>query len=131
MALIEWREEYSLDIPAVDDEHKAMIELINELGEELLDRRRKETILEFLREIKEVITAHFSTEEQLMREQHYPEYLAHKADHERLLVELGTIVHDLKEDRLVEPEVIGSRLDNWFGAHFHSYDARMHEVIHE
>ena len=37
MTLIEWKEQYSLGVPAVDHEHRALVDLINSIGGEMLN----------------------------------------------------------------------------------------------
>ena len=92
MSLLKWKPAYSLAIPSVDLEHREMIALINECYSRLGDNRNEGAIEEFLGEIHSNISAHFALEEQMMRKAAYPEYEAHKADHEGLLEEIRDLV---------------------------------------
>ncbi len=47
MPLVQWKDEYSVGIDAVDYEHKQLIELINRLGEELAPENSKLTVPAF------------------------------------------------------------------------------------
>ena len=69
MALIEWRDEFSTGDPAVDHEHRELVELINELHGKLSSGDHStEAVENFLGEIYLKITAHFALEERMMRE---------------------------------------------------------------
>ena len=128
MTLLEWKDEYCLGIPAVDEEHRELIELINELHAELQAGESGITVLDFLGEIYARISAHFALEEKVMRDQEYDELADHKADHERLLDELRDLM-DACEDRLVSEAELSGRLDDWFAVHFRTRDARLHRHL--
>jgi len=130
MALIEWKDSYALGVPSVDLEHRQLIDLINELHEKLCrEREAPSTVVEFLGELVTRVGAHFALEERLMRTSDYPDYPAHKADHERLLDEIRDLMDDY-EDRL-HPDLaaFAASLDTWFTAHFRSHDAKLHGKV--
>ena len=92
MALVEWKAEYKIGIPAVDYEHRGLIDLINNLHADLSGKPEKAEVLACLGEIYARISAHFALEERVMRERRYDQYADHKEDHERLLDEIRDIM---------------------------------------
>ena len=129
MALLTWKQEFAVGIPAVDHEHRELIDLINSLHENLVGQFEDDVVLDFLGEIYTRISAHFALEEKLMRDRGYDEYLKHKDDHERLLDDIRNIMDDY-EDGFVFSEVeLTGRLNEWFGAHFGTHDARLHSRL--
>jgi len=130
MTLIEWRDEFSLGIPSVDHEHKELIELINATHERLRHGARHADVEDFLGEMFARISAHFALEERTMLAQAYPEYWAHKGDHERLLDQLRDIMDDFEASDALDVDVLSTRLDDWFTIHFKTFDARLHQRIH-
>lgn len=129
MSLIEWKEQYNLGVPAVDYEHRELIELINELYASVGGEPTDVTVLDFLGELYTRIAAHFALEEKIMRDSHYDEYLDHKTDHERLLDDIRNLMDDYEDGVNVDVESFGKRLDAWFSEHFRSRDARLHRKI--
>lgn len=129
MALLAWKDEYEIGIPEVDHEHRALIKVINLLGQHLDGRAGVPEICEVMDEIHRLIAAHFAMEEHAMRDMRYPEYAAHKADHERLLAEIRNIIDGVEHggipDRRME---LGERIGRWFSRHFETYDARLHSL---
>ncbi|MDH3228469.1 MAG: bacteriohemerythrin [Alphaproteobacteria bacterium] len=130
MALIEWREEFSIGIPSIDYEHKGMIRMINQLHEEISAIPSRETVSDFLGEIHSLISAHFALEEKEMLEMRYDARDDHKDDHERLLDEIRDIMDAFEADESADyAEELGRRLEAWFTEHFRTKDARLHRFL--
>jgi len=130
MALIDWKEEFTIGIPAVDFEHGALIELINELYAQLiLPSAPPDAVAEFLGEINVRIGAHFALEEKEMRDRQYDQLAAHKADHERLLDEIRDLMDRYEDDQSFDELELARRLSGWFAVHFGSHDARLHRHL--
>ena len=126
MTLLTWTSEYSVGIEAVDLEHREMIGLINELYDEMSDKKDPESIEHFLGDIHATISAHFALEERVMQRSSYREYEAHKDDHEELLDQ----IRDLMDSFDMNPDsglsLLQERLSDWFTSHFSTFDARLH-----
>lgn len=129
MALIEWKDEYSVGVPDVDEEHRELIELINSLHENMQAPDRGLDVMEFLGEIYARIASHFALEELIMRRHEYDEYRDHKGDHEQLLEEIRDIMDDYEDGKLLDDEDLARRLDRWFSEHFRTRDARLHKRL--
>ncbi len=129
MSLIEWKQEFSVGVPAVDYEHRELIGLINQVHERLNTQGSDMTIAEFLGEIYARIAAHFALEEKIMRERRYDQYDDHKADHERLLDEIRDIMDDHESRRRYDEHDFARRLGAWFTEHFRTRDARLHQHL--
>ena len=126
MKLLAWKPEYSVGIEAVDFEHQEMIDLINRLYDEMKGSRDADSIDRFLGNIHATISAHFALEERVMQRSNYPEYAAHKDDHEDLLDQ----IRDLMDVFAMDPEkgilVLQQQMSAWFASHFSTFDARLH-----
>jgi hemerythrin-like metal-binding protein len=135
--LIEWKEQYSLGVPAIDHEHRELIDLINALYASVEGSATNTTtatdsditVADFLGEIYARVGAHFALEEKIMRDNDYDEYHDHKADHERLLDDVRDLMDDYEDGAYVDMEEFGKRLDEWFSGHFRTRDARLHKRI--
>ena len=126
MSLLTWKTEYSVGIASMDDEHREMIDLINDVYARLGDTPDEAAIESCLETIFTTISLHFALEERIMREHDYDEYEDHKEDHEDLLDE----IRDLMDGFVMDPQrgsrLLEERLSGWFGKHFASFDARLH-----
>ena len=129
MALIEWKDEYRVGVPAVDEEHRELIELINTLYDNMQASPREPDVMEFLGEIYARIASHVALEELLMRRNDYDEYGEHKREHESLLDEIRDIMDDYEDGKLLDDAELARRLDAWFSEHFRTKDARLHNRL--
>lgn len=130
MALIEWRKEFEIGLPAVDLEHRELIRLLNTLHRSLGKDTGSDAVQAFLGEVFARISAHFALEESVMRREGYDGYEAHKQEHERLLDEIRDIMDAYDAGRYVDLEnELGEALRRWFGDHFATTDARLHRKL--
>jgi hemerythrin-like metal-binding protein len=130
MTLIAWRDDFEIGVPAVDYEHRELINLINQLYAGLGESADRDSVLDFLGEVFAKISAHFALEERIMRDCGYDQLADHKSDHERLLDEIRDIMDDTERALPRDyKEVLAGRLDSWFTEHFKTKDARLHKML--
>jgi len=130
VSLIEWKDEFSIGIAAVDHEHQQLIVLINELHDAMSGENATITVLDFLGEIHAHIAAHFALEEKIMRALRYDQYEEHKQDHERLLDEISDIMEAWEKHDFYNDDEFSQTIGSWFTDHFSSMDARLHKHMH-
>jgi len=126
MSLLQWKPEYSVGVPSVDDEHREMIDLINGVYEGLGAAPDLTEIEKCLEDIFSTISLHFALEERIMRDNAYAEYDDHKEDHEDLLDEIRDLMDEFVADRDSGVKELEKRLSEWFSRHFATFDARLH-----
>lgn len=126
MAPLEWKDSYSVGVPAVDHEHRELIGLVNCLHAALGSGRPAAEIETVFGDLFRAISAHFALEERFMREHGYDQLRPHKTDHERLLDELRDIMDDFREGGEDPAGRMAAGVDAWFANHFRTHDARLH-----
>jgi hemerythrin len=129
MALLQWKDQYSVGIEAVDYEHKELINLINRLHAEFSSKGVSSSVEAFFGDLLKAISAHFALEERFMLEHNYDQLAQHKADHERLIDELRDIMDDDLRTEDITSSKLPQRLDAWFSRHFETHDARLHKAF--
>jgi hemerythrin len=86
--MIEWREEMAVGVPTIDDDHKALIGIINEFemcqSRSCAERAAKK-LFNYTR-------SHFQREETIQECFHYPEIKQQKAEHAKISVDLEQII---------------------------------------
>lgn len=130
MSLIEWKDEFSIGIASVDQEHRELINLINDLHGKMSRGTDQDQVVSALGEIFAQISAHFALEEKIMRDTEYDGYPSHKSDHEALLDELRDIMDRVEDDGTFDEKRLSRELDVWFTEHFRTQDARFHRHVH-
>lgn len=129
MALIKWKDSFSVGVDAVDHEHRELIDLINELHDKLVSEDEEPDVTAFLGEIFRGISAHFALEERFMREHRYDQHDEHKEAHEDLLEGIRDIMDGYEADPDGASKQLSARLDAWFTDHFKTHDARLHHRL--
>lgn len=81
MAAITWGPQIELGIAKIDEQHKRLVELINELGQAMEEGRSAEVMSAALAELVDYTHTHFKTEEVLLNQHGYEELPQHKREH--------------------------------------------------
>jgi hemerythrin-like metal-binding protein len=72
--LISWNESDNLGIPKLDEQHRELYQMLNELSEAMAEGRGKVVAAEVMQRLFPFISDHFSLEERILRERHAPSY---------------------------------------------------------
>lgn len=129
MAPIAWKPEYSVGDPAVDHEHRELVELVNTAATAILGGRPDADVDRSLGDLLRAVSAHFAHEELQMRRADYDQIAVHKADHERLLDALRDIMDRPDIDARPTADRLVAVLEAWFTEHFRTHDARLHRRL--
>jgi hemerythrin-like metal-binding protein len=124
-SLLQWGEEHWIGVAALDFEHQALFQRINELDQELAEAQDPDRIADLLGEIQARMTAHFALEEQFMREKKYAGYLEHKKQHDGFLDEFGDAVARASVDAEGARDALREELRHWIVGHVLSADKKM------
>lgn len=122
--LIRWTPELSVGIEEIDGQHKELVSLLNQLHVAIVERHAARDAAEILDRLVDYTRIHFAVEEALMRLLEYPDYEAHKAQHEELVEQ----VHQLRHKVIVEGKPITGELllflKRWLTEHILASDQR-------
>ena len=122
--LIQWSDEFSVNIQEIDEQHKVLVGLLNELHQAIREHHGKATSREILNRLAEYTRTHFLLEESLMRLTHYPGLEIHKHQHQDLMHQVEALQHKLtKEDVAISFELLHF-LRNWLIQHINDSDKR-------
>ena len=93
-----WRDELALGIPAMDEDHRRILDLVQALFEALVRRADENVINNAVVELVNFTCAHFEREERSMVVHAYPDYEQHKAEHTKLTEEISKIIALVKQE---------------------------------
>ena len=128
---VEWDARYSIGIPLIDDQHKQLILMTNELykacryGGLEAKEQFKATVHKAVRYVK----YHFSTEEQIMAKINYPIMDPHKKGHKDFVQELLCQVRDFEEGKRFVPYLFVRYLRDWVLSHIALTDSHIGEYL--
>jgi hemerythrin len=90
--LFQWTEEYAVGVEEIDEQHKELVRLLNNLHQAIHERHGSEASRRILNDLAEYTRVHFAVEESLMRISNYPDFANHKKIHTVLIEQ----VHELQ-----------------------------------
>ena len=128
---IKWTEDLSTGVDEIDDQHRELIERINKLFDACRAGTEKAEVLSALEFLADYVVTHFRTEERKMSRHYYPDYDAHKAQHD----EFKAVVRDLKAriDRegvaLATVTNLNHLLVDWLVKHIRRSDKAMGQFL--
>ena len=80
---VQWNSEFSVGIVAIDEDHRKLFAMIDEMRD-MVDRQTHPDDIEFLLErIIDFAAYHFRREEALLEGNGYPGFIGHKTNHDR------------------------------------------------
>jgi len=82
--LFQWKDTYSVKVMALDNQHKKLFELVNELYNAMSQGHGKDIAGDILKRLIDYTVHHFSAEEKLMETHKFPGLASHLAEHKAL-----------------------------------------------
>ena len=123
MALFEWNDSFSVKVKLLDDDHKRLIALVNELHDGILAGHSKEALGPVLDKLVHYTKSHFAHEEEYFDRTHYPQAAEHRKEHHDLLQKAADLQQRYKggATSMLSLETM-SFLKNWLTHHISGSD---------
>lgn len=122
MEKIEWTEDLSVDLREIDDLQKKMFALFNALIDLKESDAEAKECANMMSEINEYAKYYFSQEEEILRENKYPELELHSGEHKHFTkhtISMRRIVSEDKENLTYESI---RELQDWLVDHIKEHD---------
>lgn len=129
MALIEWADEYSVDVPEMDDQHRKLIGLINDLHDAMRSGKGKDSIDRILKELVDYSNIHFTAEEDLIKAHGYTGYQRQKESHAELTRKVLDFQSKFRDRQAVLTVELMSFLKDWLIVHIVGMDKQYGQFI--
>ncbi|MDR3750920.1 MAG: bacteriohemerythrin [Terracidiphilus sp.] len=88
MALLRWSKKYSVGVKAMDDQHIALVRILNEMHSEFEKGQAQSATGKLLRKLTEYAHTHFSSEEEMLASAGFPGLEQQREQHRELLRQL-------------------------------------------
>jgi len=124
MPLLSWKDDYSVKIREVDEQHKKLIGMINELHDAMTQKKAKEVLGDVLKKLADYTVFHFSAEERLMRSNGYPEYEEHREKHQKMTAKVLALQDELKQGKITLSMEVMDFLKSWLDKHILGTDKK-------
>lgn len=124
MEFISWKNNYSVGYETIDNQHKKLIQLINDLYEAYMNKTNSVSIERITSELTEYVNLHFSEEEKLFETHNYSETEEHIKEHRIFVSTIEDILLKNKDNQKILSTRITSFLQKWLINHILEVDIK-------
>ncbi len=96
---MEWSDNFSVNLAQIDEQHKKLVEILNDLQEVMKQGKGNDITDNVLSELVQNVATHFAAEEKLMKEHADMEYIKHKLEYYELTKQALHLQKQLQEDK--------------------------------
>jgi len=118
---VEWTDKYSVGIPTIDEQHKSLLDMVNELFDECKQGGDKanDAFKKTAKKLVDYVKFHFAEEEELMLKYKFPEdsFKVHKNEHEQFVIKVLQVVDDFQSGKKFVPNETVRFLRDWILSH--------------
>ncbi len=124
-----WVKSLSVGVDNLDQQHKALIVLLNkqlkysEFGQGLEDLK------DMLKRLKKYSQIHFKSEEELFTEIDYPDTVNHMNIHSSFIEKIEEYEKQLEDGKIGLPEEVRDFLQNWYLTHIKKEDSKYGDFL--
>jgi hemerythrin len=117
--LITWTEKLSCGVKVIDDQHKQLINMVNEMFNHITGNEMQEHnyFNRVIYEAVDYVKIHFATEEKLMIATKFEGYAEHKKEHENFIRVVLDVVRDHEAGKRLIFSGFTKFLKNWILSH--------------
>lgn len=118
--LIVWKPSFAIGIPIIDEEHRRLVELCNELYKAIMsskNSKRKDAVRDALKECADYVLTHFSNEEKLMQVCGYKDFESHKRTHAEFVKKVLEKSHNFENETFSSSLEFVKFLYDWILSH--------------
>ena len=129
MDFVIWNEKYSVKVPSIDEQHKKLVCIINELYSSMKAGKSREQLGKTLEDLVEYTKYHFSYEEKLLEKTGYEDIEEHKKQHNAFADKITTTCKNYESGKMFMSIDICNFLQNWLIQHIQGTDQKYSQIL--
>ena len=124
-----WKDEYSVGIEEMDNDHKRLLNLINQLQTAVHYYTGKESEEKAMQELIDYTKTHFTKEEKLLEDNNYADIVAHKELHKQFINKVNELLEQYKNNSEATLVDALSFLKDWLIRHINGTDKEYGKIL--
>lgn len=124
MAFMNWDNKLSVGVDRMDNQHKKLIDLVNEVYNAMSQGKGDDVLTNVLGSLVTYTKTHFKDEEQFMSQHKYPELESHKKLHRELEIKATELYGKVRGGQRVSAVSVGTFLKDWLLNHIMQQDKK-------
>lgn len=113
---VQWSDSYSIGLQEIDDQHRTLIDLMNDLWAAITTNAPIDDSQKILERLEHYTVAHFGAEETMMRTIGYPDFDTHQLAHRHFVKRLQSEAQRLKNGEKLSLDILHF-LQDWLVNH--------------
>ena len=128
---IQWRESLAIGVEEIDNQHKELLEHFDRLLAACEAGKGIAELKNLIGFLNQYVIKHFNDEEALQIKFEYPDYPAHKKEHEFFIQRIANLQEEINRDGVAVYHVIETNqlLFKWLTNHISSSDKKLGRFI--
>ncbi len=128
MGLIQWNKEYSVGVTKLDNQHKKIIKILNQLIGQQFQAKDEQAIEEILDSLQDYMKEHFRTEEEYMLQRDYSGYEEQRREHNQFIDRMYEAQKEFTKDGRLTSLNLFNFVWDWFSHHVLAVDKKLSSI---
>lgn len=129
MAYFEWADDMAIDGGIIDQDHRVLVDLVNELHSATTRGAGQTVVATILRRAIESTREHLAHEEEIMAREGFPNLENHKIGHQEFINSLYALEQRLQAGSITVAAQLSSVLRDWLSIHIRRNDKELRRFI--
>ena len=122
MAYFAWADDMVIDHGPIDEDHRHLVDLVNQLHTATSEGRGIEIVETILNTLIDYTKGHLQREEAFMSSLHYPKLEQHKVYHDKFTVQIDGLKEKFDAGSITVAAQLSTVLRDWFSIHIRRND---------
>ncbi len=124
-----WTESYSVNVAALDEQHRRLFDIVNELDRALRAGEGGAALKAVLQKLTNYAAEHFATEESLMAQHSFPGLASHRRYHEEFREKLAEFLDAHRAAKAGAPVEVLLFMQGWLKQHLLKTDKQYSDFL--
>ena len=129
MAFVEWKSSFSVGVTEIDNQHKRLIEIINQLHDTMKAGATPAALSKIVQELVDYTRFHFTHEEKMLERAGYSELTEHKRVHRAMIAQVENFRNQVGSGAATTPLKLMAFLKDWLSKHILETDMRYSKTL--
>jgi hemerythrin len=131
MGFVAWDENYSVHVKEMDDQHKRLFAILDQLHAAMLSGKGNAAMADVLTSLQNYTIQHFAKEEEYMQKFSYPGLAEQKTQHALFIKKIAEYQKGLHDKKLGLSVDVMKFLKEWLVNHIQVIDAKYSDTFHK
>jgi hemerythrin-like metal-binding protein len=117
MTVFVWKQEYSVGIREIDEQHKKLVAMVNEIHQALAEGKGREVLDDILIRLVDYTQYHFGSEEALMEKHGFSDFPSHRTAHAKMTQKVLELHRECQGSEVKRSIEFARFLQQWLNKH--------------